>query len=562
MDHSIVDTAMTSRKRKREEYKKIILLAAACVVHMVIGVVTWYHNNYFVKEPTRNWELERHSFLNHLYRGTNKDCIEQLRLSKNAFFNLCRILQEKGGLVRTRNVPTTEAISMFLHILAHNLKYRVVQFSYCRSKETISRQFNDILRAVMKVSKNYLNFQPCTLEGAEANKWRWFERCIGALDETHIPVTVSPYERPRYRNRKGDVSTNVLAACGPDLRFIYVLPGWEGSAGDSRVLRDALRRQNKLEIPTGKYFLVDAGYTNGPGFLAPYRGTRYHLNEWIGNTPQSYKELFNLHHPSARNAIERDQRNLGNKGDGGWKRSALNAVATVLSTSFNVNVTSDNIKNRIKLWRSWYGIVSDILGQSGFDWDGTKHMITVENENAWNEYCTSHKSAKPFRYKVLQNWDDIVDLCAKDRATGHGAETAMDADEAMSRETNEVEFMGLGATAIDLEEPSSNTKGKRQGSTSSGTHPHKRKMGEKEGIAASLDKMTNSFNRMVEKMDGKVDDEDIQEVLCEAALIPDLNRQQWAKAIKWLADDPKQLAIVKALPIHQKTDYVLTHLGE
>eukprot|EP00256_Glycine_max_P070913 XP_025985508.1 protein ALP1-like [Glycine max] len=302
MDHSIVDTTMTSRKRKREEYKKIILLVVACVVHMVIGVVTWYHNNYFVKEPTRNWELERHSFLNRLYRGTNKDCIEQLRLSKNAFFNLCRILQEKGGLLRTRNVPTTEAVAMFLHILAHNLKYRVVQFSYCRSKETISRQFNDVLRAVMKVSKDYLNFQPCTLEGAEANKWRWFERCIGALDETHIPVTVSPDERPRYRNR---ISTNVLVACGPDLRFIYVLPGWEGSVGDSRVLRDALRRQNKLEIPTGKYFLVDAGYTNGPGFLAPYRGTRYHLNEWIGNTPQSYKELFNLRHASARNAIER-----------------------------------------------------------------------------------------------------------------------------------------------------------------------------------------------------------------------------------------------------------------
>ncbi|KAL5134094.1 hypothetical protein HKD37_03G007335 [Glycine soja] len=223
-------------------------------------------------------------------------------------------------------------------------------------------------------------------------------------------------------------------------------------------------------------------------------------------------------------SMKRDQRKLGNKGDKGWKRSAF--AAAMLSTSFNVNVTSDNVKNRIKLWRSWYGIVSDILGQSEFDWDGTKHMIIVENENAWNEYCTSHKSAKPFRFKVLQNWDDIVGLCAKDRATGHGAETAMDADEAMSRETNEVEFMGLGATAIDLEEPSSNIKGKRQGSISSGTHPHKRKMGVKEGITASLDKMANSFNRMVEKMDGKVDDEDIQEVLREAALIPDINRQQ------------------------------------
>jgi len=86
--------------------------------------------------------------------------------------------------------------------------------------------------------------------------------------------------------------------------------------------------------------------------------------------------------------VLRDQRNLGNKGDGGWKRSALNAAAVVLPTSFNVNVTSNNVKNRIKLWRSWYGVVSDILSQSGFDWDGTKHMIIVENENAWNEYCT------------------------------------------------------------------------------------------------------------------------------------------------------------------------------
>jgi dephospho-CoA kinase len=50
---------------------------------------------------------------------------------------------------------------------------------------------------------------------------------------------------------------------------------------------------------------VDAGYTNGPGFLAPYRGTRYHLNEWTGNNPETYKELFNLRHSVARNVIER-----------------------------------------------------------------------------------------------------------------------------------------------------------------------------------------------------------------------------------------------------------------
>ncbi|XP_057414914.1 uncharacterized protein LOC130709543 [Lotus japonicus] len=139
---------------------------------------------------------------------------------------------------------------MFLHILAHNLKYRVVHFTYYRSKETISRQFNNVLRAVMKVSGEYLKFQDHNnLEGSEAYKWRWFQNSIGALDGTHIPVTVAAEDKPRYRNRKGDISTNVLGVCGPDLKFIYVLPGWEGSAGDSRVLRDALRRQNHLQIP-------------------------------------------------------------------------------------------------------------------------------------------------------------------------------------------------------------------------------------------------------------------------------------------------------------------------
>jgi hypothetical protein len=36
------------------------------------------------------------------------------------------------------------------------------------------------------------------------------------------------------------------------MRFIYVLPGWEGSAADSRVLRDAVTRPNGFRIPTGE----------------------------------------------------------------------------------------------------------------------------------------------------------------------------------------------------------------------------------------------------------------------------------------------------------------------
>jgi hypothetical protein len=43
----------------------------------------------------------------------------------------------------------------------------------------------------------------------------------------------------------------VLAGITFDLKFTYVLAGWEGSAHDSRVLNDALTRPEGFKIPEG-----------------------------------------------------------------------------------------------------------------------------------------------------------------------------------------------------------------------------------------------------------------------------------------------------------------------
>src|SRR4051812_2213519 len=60
-------------------------------------------------------------------------------------------------------------------------------------------------------------------------------------------------------------------------------------------------------LTIGKYYLADAGYTNGPGFLTPFRSTRYHLKEWVTSAqrPKTDKELYNLRHARARNVVER-----------------------------------------------------------------------------------------------------------------------------------------------------------------------------------------------------------------------------------------------------------------
>nr|GEW25490.1 hypothetical protein [Tanacetum cinerariifolium] len=127
----------------------------------------------------------------------------------------------------------------------------------------------------------------------------------GALDGTSISVAPPSDQKPRYRTRKGNIATNMLGVCYPNMQFIYVLPGWEGSAHDEHVLRDAISRVDGLKIPQGCYYLVDAGYCNAPGFLAPFRGQRYHLNEFHGHRPQTAEEFFNMKHSKARNVIER-----------------------------------------------------------------------------------------------------------------------------------------------------------------------------------------------------------------------------------------------------------------
>ena len=52
------------------------------------------------------------------------------------------------------------------------------------------------------------------------------------LDGTHILACVPFHMQDRFRGRKSITTQNVLAAVDFDLRFTYVLAGWEGSAHD------------------------------------------------------------------------------------------------------------------------------------------------------------------------------------------------------------------------------------------------------------------------------------------------------------------------------------------
>ena len=45
----------------------------------------------------------------------------------------------------------------------------------------------------------------------------------------------------------------MMAAVDFDLKFTYVLTGWEGSAHDALILADTLERDGGLIVPEGNY---------------------------------------------------------------------------------------------------------------------------------------------------------------------------------------------------------------------------------------------------------------------------------------------------------------------
>ncbi|XP_012850062.1 PREDICTED: uncharacterized protein LOC105969832 [Erythranthe guttata] len=212
------------------------------------GMPTRTRNNMQFRYNLRARVPDQVKKMRKLFGLSDTICHDNLRMNRDTFNRLCYIFENVGGIRATRNVLVPEQVAIFLHVLGHH-----------------SIHFNNVLEAVLMLHSILLVTPK--------------PGCLGALDGTYIEVRVPKIDKPRYRNRKGDISVNVLAVCDHSMNFIYVLSDWESSAADSRILHDGVARPNGLRVPNGKYYLVHGGYTNE-------------------------NEFFNMKHAKARKAVE------------------------------------------------------------------------------------------------------------------------------------------------------------------------------------------------------------------------------------------------------------------
>ncbi|XP_057450806.1 protein ANTAGONIST OF LIKE HETEROCHROMATIN PROTEIN 1-like isoform X1 [Lotus japonicus] len=263
-------------------------------------------------QPQRISKLKGHAWVVEVLTGHPRNCYDTFRMTPPQFIKLCDLLKERNKLKDTRFLSVQEQVAIFLLIICQIVRTRFAADRFQHSGYTIHRHFKRVLKAICSLSK-YFIVPPSFDEVAQEIRFNpryypFFKHCVGAIDGTHISACIPKDEQIPYCGRKIDPTINMMCCCSFDMKFTFVMAGWEGTANDSRIFLETIyKAENRFPFPpTGKYYIVDSGYANMPGFLSPYRGERYHLRDYRGQrAPQGPKELFNYIHSSLRNVIER-----------------------------------------------------------------------------------------------------------------------------------------------------------------------------------------------------------------------------------------------------------------
>ncbi|KAL5580413.1 hypothetical protein UlMin_012855 [Ulmus minor] len=215
-----------------------------------------------VRKLRRRSRIPKHvsSFSGHekmceLVTGHEGLLLEHIRMNRDCFHRLCTLFTVQNRLQETHTLTVQEQLMLFLTMVAHGDSNRRTSYEWKHLGETVSRYVDIICSHLVQLSSRFIvppDFN--TVSPVIANNRRfypYFQGCVGAIDGMHIPCAVD------------------------------------------------------AEVAAAKYYLVDAGYKNKAGFLAPFRGENYHLHDRRWEDGDRRKEMFNYRHASLRNVIEK-----------------------------------------------------------------------------------------------------------------------------------------------------------------------------------------------------------------------------------------------------------------
>lgn len=152
-------------------------------MELVAAAAGYHYYNSLTKQPRRSHNESPCGtrFMAEVLNGDDDGCREMFRMDKHVFHKLCGTLRQKGMLRDTPGVMIEEQLGIFLNIVGHNERNRVIQERFEHSGETISRHFNNVLKAVKSLSREFLQPPPISTppEILRSNRFHpYFKVCV------------------------------------------------------------------------------------------------------------------------------------------------------------------------------------------------------------------------------------------------------------------------------------------------------------------------------------------------------------------------------------------------
>jgi hypothetical protein len=213
---------------------------AASLGYLADEYSTRYLNKSAYRDPQQSgmeWFEECLTYPNQFYK--------MFRVTPEVFWSLHDLLVSTYGLKSTCNVSSIESLAMFLWIVGGSQSFSQAENRFVRSLWTVHMKFKEVLSCLGKLSADNIkpkdpNFSTVHPKLREDRFWPHFKDAIGAIDGSHIEVSVPNDEVVNHTCRHGYTSQNIMAICDFDMRFTFVVAGWPGSAHDTRILNHAL----------------------------------------------------------------------------------------------------------------------------------------------------------------------------------------------------------------------------------------------------------------------------------------------------------------------------------
>ena len=71
-------------------------------------------------------DQHREQTLNLIYNSNDGECLSMLRMTRAHFFALCNLFRARSLVTDREGVTVDEQVAMFLHVVGHNQRFRVV----------------------------------------------------------------------------------------------------------------------------------------------------------------------------------------------------------------------------------------------------------------------------------------------------------------------------------------------------------------------------------------------------------------------------------------------------